>query len=211
MRSLTVRHLALLYILFSLAACASGREFWNYVVESPVDKQMPREKGTPLGEVDSTHVIRVHYSDGQTSTDVAVPVISSGQQVVIDQKGRPAQEAVNLAPLAPTAADKGLEDAYAKSGKEVVAKAAPVSIVKTQAMVKKLVKQGNYSLALEYVDQLLQKYPQHVESLRAKGSILLKMGEREAALDAYRKAQDVQPNAQVRKQIIDLEKSLGGR
>lgn len=206
-----MKNLILVLLILFVAGCASGREYWNYVVDPPVDKTMPREKGTPLGDVDSTHVIKVRYSDGSTSTDVSVPVISSGQQVVIDQRGRPAQEAVNLAPLAPTAADTALEDAYVKGGKQVVAKAAPVSIVKTQAMVKKLVKQGNFSLALEYVDQLLQKYPQHVESLRAKGSILLKMGEREAALETYRKAQEIEPNAQVKKQITDLEKALGGR
>jgi tetratricopeptide (TPR) repeat protein len=140
---------------------------------------------------------------------VQVPVINTGQQVIIDQKGRSAMSAVNLAPLAPTGADKAMEDTYVKSGKAVVAKAQPVSIVKTQAMVKKLVKQGNYSLALEYVDQLLQKYPQHVESLRAKGSILLKMGERESALDAYQKAEEIEPNPQVRKQIESLEKAIG--
>jgi len=77
-------------------------------------------------------------------------------------------------------------------------------------MVKKLVKQGNYSVALEFVDQLLQRYPQHVESLRAKGSILLKMGEKDAALDAYRKAHEVEPNPQVQKQIESLERSGRG-
>jgi hypothetical protein len=200
------------YLTFLLlAGCASGREFWTYVVEPPVEKPVKREQGTPTGQVTSPHVVKVNYSDGANSTEVQVPVISSGQQVIIDQKGRPAQDAVNLVPLAPGPADKSLDETYVKSGKTVSQKAQPVSIVKTQAMVKKLVKQGNYSLALEYVDQLLQRYPQHVESLRAKGSILLKMGEKEAALDAYRKAQEIEPNSQVRKQIVDLEKALGGR
>jgi hypothetical protein len=210
---LGLKHLnvKVLILCAALSGCASGREFWTYVVEPPIEKPVTREKGTATGEVTSPHVIKVNYSDGSTSTEVQVPVISSGQQVIIDQKGRSAQEAVNLVPLAPTSADKSLEESYVKGGKTLSQKAQPVSIVKTQAMVKKLVKQGNYSLALEYVDQLLQRYPQHVESLRAKGSILLKMGEREAALDAYRKAQEAEPNAQVKKQIMDLEKSLNGR
>lgn len=203
--------LGLLLAASVLSGCASGREFWTYVVEPPVEKPLAREQGTlPTGQPSSSQVIRVAYSDGSTSTEVQVPVVSSGQQVIIDQKGRSAKEAIGLVPLAPTAADKSLEESYQKSGKPIVQKASPVSIVKTRAMVKKLVKQGNLSLALEYVDQLLQRYPQHVESLRAKGSILLKMGERESALDAYRKAQEVEPNAQVQKQIKDLEKSLGG-
>jgi Tetratricopeptide repeat len=190
-----------------LSGCASGREFWTYVVRPPVEKTVEREQGTALGEVQSPHVIRVTYSDGSTSTEVQVPVLATGQQVIIDQKGRAAKDSINLAPLAPSSADKSLEDNYLKSGKAVSQKAQAVSIVKTQAMVKKLVKQGNYSLALEYVDQLLQRYPQHAESLRTKGSLLLKMGEREAALEAYRTAQEIEPNAQVRKQIDDLEKA----
>ena len=194
----------------SLSACASGREFWTYVVEPPVEKQVTREKGTPIGQVESPHVIRVAYSDGSTSTEVQVPVLSTGQEVIIDQKGRPASEAINLAPLAPTAADKSLEDSYVKSGSTVVQKSAAVSIVKTRAMVKRLVKQGNYSVALEYLDQLLARYPQHAESLRAKGSVLLKMGERDAALEAYRSAQEVEPNEQVRKQIEEIEKARRG-
>jgi len=208
-----LKNLILLLISLALTACANGREFWTYVVEPPVQKTMPREKGTPLphAQPSSPQVMKVTYSDGSTSTEVNVPIINSGQQVIIDQKGRPAASAVNLVPLAPGASDKTMEEAYIKSGKTVVQKAQPVSIVKTQATVKKLVKQGNYSLALEYLDQLLQKYPQHVESLRAKGSILLKMGEKDAALEAYRKAQEVEPSAQVQKQIESLERGNRGR
>ncbi len=191
--------------------CASGREFWTYVVDEPVEKTLAREAGTSAEKVASPHVIKVAYSDGSTSTEVQVPVLSSGQQIVIDHKGRPSQEAINLAPLAPGAADKTIEETYVKSGRPISQKAAPVSITKTQAMVKKLVKQGNYSLALEYVDQLLQRYPQHVESLRSKGSILLKMGEREAALETYRRAEEIESNPQVRRQIEELERALGGR
>ena len=50
------------------AGCASGREFWTYVVRPPVEKTVERESGTAIGEVQSPHVIRVNYSDGSTST-----------------------------------------------------------------------------------------------------------------------------------------------
>jgi hypothetical protein len=192
-----------------LSGCASGREFWTYVVEPPVEKPIAREQGTtPSPGVVSPHTIRVSYSDGGTATDVQIPVLNSGQQIVIDHKNRAASEAVHLAPLAPASADKSVEEAYVRSGKSVSQKAQPVSITKTQGLVKKLVKQGNLSLALEYVEQLLQRYPQHVESLRTKGSILLKMGEREAALESYRKAEEIEPDTQVRSQIQELEKGL---
>ena len=189
------------------SGCVSGREFWTYVVEPPVEKPLAREKGSAIGQAESPHVVRVAYSDGSTSTEVQIPVVSTGQSVVVDQKGRPARDAINLAPLAPGAADKSLDEGYTRSGKAISAKAPPVSLSKSQAMVKKLVKQGNLSLALEYLEQVLQRYPQHAESLRAKGSVLLRMGEREAALQAYRKAQDSEPNPLVGEQIKALEKS----
>ena len=197
----------LAFAMLLLSGCASGREFWTYVVEPPLEKPAAREPGTVAGEPSSPQVIQVAYSDGATSTTVQVPMISSGQTVVIDHKSRPAGEAIALAPLAPGPADKGLEESYLKSGHAVSAKSAPVSIVKTQGMVKKLVKQGQFSVALEYLEQLLQRYPQHAESLRAKGSILLKMGERKAALEAYRKSQDIEPNPQVLQQIRELERT----
>lgn len=191
--------------------CASGREFWTYVVEPPVEKTLAREKGTPADAVASPHVIKVAYSDGSTSTEVQVPVLSSGQQVIVDHKGRSAQESIGLVPLPPAASDKALEESYLRGGRPITAKAAPVSITKTRAMVNKLVKQGNLSLALEYVEQLLQRYPQHVESLRTKGSILMKMGEREAALETYRRAEEIESDPQVRRQVQELEKALNGR
>ena len=209
--ALNLKLLGVGLLVGSVVGCASGREFWNYVVEPPVDKTLAREKGAPIGEVASTQVIKVAYSDGSTSTEVSVPVISSGQQVIIDQKNHRADTAVNVIPLAPTPADQSLDEAYVKSGKALSNKSPAVSLVKTQAMIKKLVRQGNYSLALEYVDQLLQRYSQHTESLRAKGSILLRMGEREAALEAYRRAQELEPSPQVEKQIQELEKKLGSQ
>lgn len=198
-------------LLLSLGTgCASGREFWTYVVEPPVQKTIePRQGGTVSGTgVVTPHVIKVSYSDGATATDVEIPVLSSGQQIIVDHKNRPAAEAVNLVPLAPTDADKTVEDAYVKSGRAVIKKAKPVSIVKTRAMVQNLVRQGNFSLALEYVEQVLQRYPQHAESLRLKGSLLLKTGEREAALEAYRKAEEIQPDKKVRETIREIEKGL---
>jgi tetratricopeptide (TPR) repeat protein len=194
-------------LLSQLAACASGREFWNFVVEEPVRKPMARESG----EVETVNpnqqqAVKVTYNDGSTSTQVEIPVLSSGQQIVIDHKGRPSEKSIGLVPLPPSESDKSLEDAYLNNGNSISQKAPPVSIVKTRSEIQKLAKQGNYSLALEYATQLLQRYPNHAETLRTKGALLLKMGEREAALEAYQKAQDVAPNSRVAKQIEVLKK-----
>lgn len=205
-----LRAIAKILIILNLAACASGREFWNFVVEEPVKKPITRETGeievsTPANQ----QAVKVTFNDGSTSTQVEIPVLSSGQQIVIDHKGRPSEKSIGLVPLPPVDSDKSLEDAYLEKGNSISQRAAPVSIVKTKSEIQKLVKQGNYSLALEYATQLLQRYPNHAETLRTKGALLLKMGERDAALEAYQKAQDIMPSSRVAKQIEEIKKSEG--
>lgn len=205
-----MKNLVLLGNLFFLVGCASGREFWTHTVEEPVYKPSNRERGTlPSPGVASGQHVRVAFNDGSTSTEVDIPVLTSGQMIVVDQKARPAGKSLGLVPLPPTSADKALVDAYVKSGQPVNTQAPQISIVKTHATVQQLVKQGNYSLALEYVAQVLERYPNHPETLRIKGSLLLKIGEKEAALETYRKAQGIEPNARVQKQIEELEKTKG--
>ena len=197
-----------LALLPGLTACNSTREFWRYVVEDEVEKPMAkRDKGQEdAPRVLSPHNVKVVYSDGSTSTEVLIPVLSSGQQIVIDHKSRGAPQAIALAPLAPADADKDLEDAYIKGGNPVSKKSPEVSLVKTEGRIRELVKDGNYALALEYAEQLLKRYPSHAKTLRTKGSLLLKMGEREAALKAYQKAQDIEPDPRVEEQIKALDK-----
>ncbi len=211
-----MRQLAKLLLLVLAAAaltgCISGREFWNYVVEDEVHYPLPdREKGTPdKPAMLSPYNVKVVYNDGSTMTEVMIPILSSGQQILVDNKSKDAAPALSLVPLPPTAADKSAEDAYLSSGQPVQAKAPTTSIVRTHEMIRKLVRDGNFALALQYADQLLAKYPAHVESLRIKGSLLLKIGERAAALEAYRKAEEIEPNRRVAAQIAELERSLSG-
>jgi len=193
-------------------ACNSTREFWRYVVDDEVEKPLAkREKGhEDVPRMLSPHNVKVVYNDGSTSTEVLIPILSSGEQIVIDHKSRTSPAALSLVPLPPTVADKSAEDAYVKGGNPVVAKSPPVSIVKTHERIRQLVKDGNYAVALEYAEQLLKRYPNHVQTLRAKGSLLLQMGEREAALKTYYKAQEIEPDPQVAGEISKLEKALNG-
>jgi tetratricopeptide (TPR) repeat protein len=196
-----------LVFLLTLISCASGREFWNFVVEEPVQKPIRREAGeVEAANPKNQQAVKVTYNDGSTSTQVEIPVLSSGQQIVIDHKGRPSEKGIGLVPLPPVDSDKSLEDAYLSSGNGISQKAAPVSITKTRSEIQKLVKQGNYALALEYSTQLLQRYPNHAETLRTKGALLLKMGERNAALEAYEKAQETEFSSRVAKQIDVIKK-----
>jgi tetratricopeptide (TPR) repeat protein len=200
------------WVFAQLMGCGTTREFWRYVVEDDVSKTLPRreegERDTPKAL--SPHNVKVVYNDGAVSTEVLIPILSSGQQILIDHKGRGNPESLRVVPVPPTSADKSVEDAYLQSGQPVVQKAAPVSIVKTHEKIRDLARQGQYELALQYADQLLARYPNHVKTLRTKGSLLLKIGEREAALKTYYRAQEIEPDAKVAEQISNLERQLNG-
>lgn len=193
---------------FLVSSCISSRAFWTYVVDDKVEKDLPkRESGkidAPMPE--QRQQIRVVYSDGASQTEVFVPVIASGQQVLIDQKTSQPASGLAIVPFAPTAADKTLDDAYVEAGHPINSKAAPVSIVKTTEMIRKYIRSGDLAIALQYADQLLSRYPNHVETLRTKGSLLLKMGERDAAIETYRKAEEIEPNPRVREILQGLER-----
>lgn len=211
-RKRQVRTLLLLLYALALGACNSTREFWRYVVDKEVSKPLAeRETGTiDTPRMLSPHNVKVVYNDGSTSTEVLIPVLSSGQQIMIAHNDRTSPSALSVVPLPPGDADRALEDSYLESGKQVIRKEAPVSIVKTQARIQELVKQGNYALALEYADQLLKRYPSHVKTLRTRGSLLLKMGEKPEAIKAYQKAQDIEPDPRVEELIKKLEAETGG-
>ncbi len=200
------------YLFFSVAlsSCISGREFWTYVISDSVTKPLPpRELGKKdAPQIYSRDVVRVVYSDGSAQTEVFIPILMSGQQILIDQKSSQSPVGLALVPYAPTPADKTLEESYLKSGYSMNAKASPVSILKTQEMIRKFLKSGDYSIALQYAEQILGRYPNHVETLRTKGSLLLKIGERDGALETYRKAQEIEPNTQVGEQIKKLESKV---
>src|SRR5690606_574855 len=103
-------------ILCLPVGCVSGRSFWSYVIDEKVDKPLPkREEGTkdkpPLL---TPYNVKVVYNDGATETQVLIPVLSSGQQIVIDHQGekRPAASALSMVPLPQTPIDRELEDRY---------------------------------------------------------------------------------------------------
>ncbi len=188
-------------------SCISSRSFWTYVVDDKVEKGLPkRETGKiDVPMPDQRQQIRVVYSDGSSQTEVFVPVIASGQQVLIDQRSNQSPSGLAMIPFAPTSADKTLEDAYVQAGNPINSKAPSVSIVKTQEMIRKFIRSGEYSVALQYADQILSRYPNHLETLRTKGSLLLKMGERDAAIETYRKAEDLESTPRVREILDNLE------
>lgn len=206
-RRILLNVLIQIFGLWLLSSCNASKEFWQYVVEDEVAKPLPSREN---GEEDaprllSPHNVRVVYSDGSSSTEVVIPVLTSGQQIVIDHKSRSKPSSLSVVPLPPTHADEAIERTYIEDGHPVQPKSPPVSIVKTHERIRELVKEGSYGLALEFADQLLKRYPKHVKTLRTKGSLLLQLGERDAAIKAYREAQEIEPDGKVEEMIVKLE------
>ena len=202
------RYFIYLILTTSLASCSNTRSFWSYVVDSDVEKPLSKRD---VGTVDregqlAPYNVKVVYNDGARTTEVLIPVLTSGQQIVIDHQGKKRPQSLAVVPIPPTPADKEIENSYLQNGQQIDTSAAPVSIVRTQEKIRELVKDGNFGLALEYAEQLLKRYPNHTKSLRTKGSLLLKLGENAAALEAYQKSQEIEFDARVEEIIKQLEK-----
>ena len=195
------------------ASCAS-RNYTYYLVE-PEQQQHPslQEEDTLQRPFvfGSNTVMRVRWNNGDVITEVDVPMLSSGQRIVVEHgSGRGEVKtipATRLVPPPPTPADKSLVEAYRARGLRVDDSAAEVSIVRARAMVQEAIKGGNPSLALEWAELVLQRYPSHPEFLRAKASILLMMGEKAKALEIYEQAEAVESDPAVRKKLDELQAS----
>ena len=64
---------------------------------------------------------------------------------------------------------------------------------------------GNYQLALEWAELVLARYPSHPETLRAKGSILLLLGEREKAIETWEAVEEIESDPDVRDKLEELQ------
>ena len=113
--------------------------------------------------------------------------------------------ATRIVPPPPTVADSTLESAYRERGLQVNPDAAAVSLTGAHAKMQAAIRDGNYQLALEYCELVLARYPAHPETLRAKGSILLMLGEREKAIEVYETVEEIETDPDVRRQLEALQ------
>ena len=113
--------------------------------------------------------------------------------------------ATRLVPPAPTAADSTLDAAYRERGLRVNSDAPEVSLSGARTRMQEALSSGNYQLALEWCELLLARYPSHPETLRAKGSILLMLGEREKAIEVYEAAEEIESDPGVRRKLEELQ------
>lgn len=200
-----LRPLAIAVLLLA-PACVGDRTFWDYAVDTDVHHTLPdhEELAAVPPVATSPHNLKVVHSDGATQTETIIPILTSSQTVIIEPTTPVNPQTEDARNLAPAASDRALGAAYAANGQRA-GTGADVSMVETRKMVAQLVKAGDYRLALTYLDKLLIRYPAHAESLRTKGSLHLAIGEKSAALEAYRKAEAVEHDPKTAGQIAILE------
>lgn len=203
--------LHLLLIALLLGGCAS-RNYTHYLIE-PAPATNPaliEEEGTQLRPMafGSTTSMKVSWNNGSTITEVEIPLLASGQRVVIEHAagatGVETIPATRLVPPRPTLADATLEKAYRDRGLAVNPDALEVSLSAARGRMKEALDAGNYQVALEWCELVLARYPSHPESLRAKGSILLMLGEREKAIEVYEAVEEIETDPSVRRKLEEL-------
>ncbi|WP_375764912.1 hypothetical protein NR798_24655 [Archangium gephyra] len=203
----------LLILLPLLVSACATRNYTYYLVEpAPKKPEVLKEEGTlvrPFG-FGSTTVMKVRWNDGNLMTEVDVPMLASGQRIVIehgagngDVKTLPASRVV---PPPPAAADKALIEAYRARGLRIDDEAPEVSITRARTLMEQATRGGNYHLALEWCETVLARYKSHPEFLRAKGSLLLMMGEREKAIEIYEQVESIESEPGVRKKLEELQR-----
>lgn len=200
----------ILLVTLGLGGC-SARPYTHYLIE-PAPKRNPAlvEEGTllrPFG-FGSTTVMKVTWNDGTLLTEVQIPVLASGQRIIVEHGSTSEQvqtlPATRLVPPKPSIADTSLVEAYRARGLRVNPDTPDVSITRSRTQMEAALAEGNYQLGLERCEMVLARYPSHPEFLRAKGSILLMMGEREKAIEIYEAVEEIESDPQVRQMLETL-------
>jgi len=209
--SAKVARLLLPAVLFG--GCAA-KNYTYYLIEpapavNPVLEEVEGTQLRPMG-FGSTTAMTVRWNDGGTLTEVSIPLLANGQRIVIEHSpGAGAVERIpstRLVPPPPTLADDTLEEAYRERGLRVNPDAAEVSLSAGRTKMQEALADGNYQLALEWCELILSRYPSHPETMRAKGSILLLMGEREKAIEVWEAVEEIETDPAVRRQLDELQK-----
>lgn len=201
-------------VFLLLGGCAS-RSYTHYLIEpAPATPEALEEpEGTQLRPFGfgSTTAMQVRWNDGNVITEVQIPMLASGQRIVIEHGASgtdvPVIPATRLVPPPPTVGDGSLDAAYRERGLRVNPDAPEISISRARTRMQEALASGNYQLALEWCEMVLARYPSHPETLRAKGSMLLMLGERDKAIEVYEEVEEIESDPLVRQKLEEL---LGG-
>lgn len=200
-------------LLLAVVGCAS-RSYTHYLIE-PAPRTNPaleEPEGTQLRPFafGSTTAMQVRWNDGNVITEVQIPMLASGQRIVIEHSASATDvetiPASRIVPPPPTAADQTLDDAYRDRGLRVNPDAPEVSITRARTLMQDALADGSYQLALEWCSLILARYPSHPETLRAQGSILLLLGEREKAIEVYEQVEEIESDPAVRAKLEELRR-----
>ncbi len=200
-------------VLLGLAPGCAMHNYTHYLIEpapatSPV---LEEEEGTQLRPMGfgSTTAMHVRWNDGDVITEVQIPLLASGQRIVIEHTAAATDvetiPATRLVPPPPSLADDTLDEAYRQRGLRVNQGAPEVSLSAARTRMNQALADGNYQLALEWCELVLARYPAHPETLRAKGSVLLLLGEREKAIEVYEAVEEIESDPAVRKKLEELQ------
>lgn len=202
----------LLLALGLLLAACSSRNYTEYLIEPAPAKNpaLEEEEGTvarPFG-FGSTTVMKVAWNNGDVLTEVQIPVLASGQRIIIEHSEASEEvktlPSTRLVPPKPTIADATLVEAYRARGLRVNPDAPDISITRGRTLMQDALESGNVQLALEWAEMVLARYPSHPEIMRAKGSILYLMGERDKAIEVYEAVEEIESDPQVREMLEKL-------
>ncbi|MFT4623599.1 MAG: hypothetical protein ACI8PZ_002255 [Myxococcota bacterium] len=203
----------LLTLALLLGGCAA-RNYTHYLIE-PAPSSNPaleEDEGTQVRPFafGSTTAMTVSWNDGNVITEVQIPMLASGQRIVVEHSASatdlPRIPATGLVPPPPTVADGTLDEAYRQRGLRVNPDAPEVSIGRARTLMQSALSNGNHQLALEWCELVLARYPSHPETLRAKGSILLLLGERDKAIEVYEAVEEIESDPVVRRKLDELQR-----
>jgi hypothetical protein len=199
-------------LVLVVGGCAS-RNYTHYLIE-PAPATNPafeEEEGTQLRPMGfgSTTAMTVRWNDGDVITEVSIPMLASGQRIVIEHTASATDvdtiPASRLVPPPPSLADTTLDQAYRERGLRVNPDAPELSLTGARTRMQAALAEGNYQLALEWCELVLARYPSHPETLRAKGSILLMLGERDKAIEIYEQVEEIESDPAVREKLEELQ------
>lgn len=204
----------LLPLLLLASGCAT-HNYTHYLIEPApaTNPALEEEEGTQLRPMGfgSTTSMKVSWNDGTLLTEVEIPLLASGQRIVIEHsKGAAGVETIPATRLLlppPTLADTSLDAAYRERGLRVNPEAPELSLTGARTRMQEALTGGNYQLGLEWCELVLARYPSHPETLRAKGSILLMLGERDKAIEVYEAAEEIESDPAVRKKLEELQRA----
>lgn len=199
-------------LLLTAGGCAS-RNYTHYLIEPAPATNLALEEdaGTQLRPMGfgSTTAMTVRWNDGNVITEVQIPMLASGQRIVIEHTASATDvetiPATRLVPPPPSVADDTLDQAYRERGLRVNPDAPELSLTAARTRMQDALTAGNYQLALEWCELVLARYPSHPETLRAKGSILLLLGERDKAIEIYEEVEEIESDPAVRKKLEELQ------